>query len=45
MDQAEMWPSGLRVLVIDENSSNLALMEELLLNCSYKGIRQYICKI
>ncbi|KAG8091843.1 hypothetical protein GUJ93_ZPchr0012g20332 [Zizania palustris] len=36
MDQAELWPCGLRVLVIDNNSSNLSAMEDLLLKCSYK---------
>nr|TKV93517.1 hypothetical protein SEVIR_9G230500v2 [Setaria viridis] len=35
MDQA-LWPSGLRVLVIDNNSSYLSVMEELLIKCSYK---------
>ncbi|KAL6643133.1 hypothetical protein ACP70R_021314 [Stipagrostis hirtigluma subsp. patula] len=35
MDQ-ELWPSGLRVLVIDDNSSHLSVMEELLIKCSYK---------
>jgi len=33
----ELWPSGLRVLVIDNNSSYLSVMEELLIKCSYKG--------
>ncbi|XP_025797975.1 two-component response regulator EHD1-like isoform X2 [Panicum hallii] len=32
----ELWPSGLRVLVIDNNSSYLKVMEELLIKCSYK---------
>ncbi|CAN6310894.1 unnamed protein product [Urochloa humidicola] len=33
----ELWPSGgLRVLVIDNNSSYLSVMEELLIKCSYK---------
>ncbi|KAG2537686.1 hypothetical protein PVAP13_9NG196400 [Panicum virgatum] len=35
MDQ-ELWPSGLRVLVIDNNISYLKVMEELLIKCSYK---------
>ncbi|XP_062201302.1 two-component response regulator EHD1-like [Phragmites australis] len=35
MDQ-ELWHSGLRVLVIDNNSSYLSTMEELLMKCSYK---------
>jgi two-component response regulator (ARR-B family) len=43
MDQATMWPSGLRVLVIDNNSSYLSVMEELLIKCSYKGNTSIIC--
>ncbi|KAG2548648.1 two-component response regulator EHD1-like [Panicum virgatum] len=35
MDQ-ELWPSGLGVLVIDNNFSYLKVMEELLIKCSYK---------
>jgi hypothetical protein len=33
----ELWPCGLRVLVIDNNSSYLSVLEELLIKCSYKG--------
>ncbi|KAL6839337.1 hypothetical protein ACP4OV_030834 [Aristida adscensionis] len=32
----ELWPCGLRVVVIDGNSSNLSTMEEQLTNCGYK---------
>ncbi|WVZ59198.1 hypothetical protein U9M48_009384 [Paspalum notatum var. saurae] len=35
MDQ-ELWPYGLRVMVIDNNSSYLSVMEELLIKCSYR---------
>ncbi|KAJ1295295.1 hypothetical protein BS78_01G212800 [Paspalum vaginatum] len=36
MDQERLWPYGLRVLVIDNNSSYLSVMEELLIKCSYR---------
>nr|BAH79724.1 B-type response regulator [Oryza sativa Japonica Group] len=36
MDHRELWPYGLRVLVIDDDCSYLSVMEDLLLKCSYK---------
>ncbi|TVU30442.1 hypothetical protein EJB05_22066, partial [Eragrostis curvula] len=50
MDQETIWPSGLRVLVIDDNSSYLSVMEELLLKCGYKvtmynNVREAMCFI